>query len=400
MIFSAIGLVAFRGIGLLIACVVRSTQESSAIVNVVYLPMLMLSGAMLPLQFLPPALQTAHSFLPSYYLFSGMQSMLLTDEGLWHNALETVALIVTAVVTTFLALRLFRWDRDDVIAGRAKWWIVAGLTPFFAVGLTKLNRQSRLEEARMQARAEHRNSNFVVDNVRIFVGDGRVIEHGRVLVRHGRIVEVREDTTGALPPEAEVINGAGKTLLPGLIDMHVHLGASGFMDAGGNEKDPEAARLMDYLYCGVTAVRSVGDMLDRSLALKAKVESGRLLGAELFVYGPMFTAEGGHGTEYLNYMPDTTRPKMRAEMLRIPKDPADAEAMVGQTQARRRRRGQGHPARGFRTHPFRAAGPTQSMRRSPARHTPTTCRWRRIRTPCRMSRTRLPPGATPLNMAR
>ncbi len=332
MIFSAIGLVAFRGIGLLIACVVRSTQESSAVVNIVYMPMLMLSGAMLPLNFLPPALQTVTAFLPSYYLFSGMQSMLLTDEGLRHNALETFALLVTAVVTTFLALRLFRWDRDDVIAGRAKWWIVAGLTPFFAVGLTKLNRQARIEEARMQARAEHRNSNFIVDNVRIFVGDGRVIERGRVLVRRGRIAEVSDSTTGALPLEAEVINGAGKTLLPGLIDMHVHLGASGFADAGGDEKDPEAVRLMDYLYCGVTAVRSVGDMLDRSLALRAKVESGRVLGAELFVYGPMFTAEGGHGTEYLKYMPDTVRPKMREEMLRIPKDPAEAEAMVAGLQ--------------------------------------------------------------------
>ena len=327
-IFSAVGLVAFRGIGVLIACVVRSTQESSAIVNLVYLPMLMLSGAMLPLQFLPPALQTATVFLPSYYLFTGMQSMLLTGEGLWHNALETVALLVTAGVTTFLALRLFRWDRDDVIPGRAKWWIIAGLTPFFAVGLTKLNRQARIEEGRMQARAEHRNVHFVVDNVRIFVGNGRVIEHGRVLVRHGEIVEVSEETGGAMPPEAEVINGAGKTLLPGLIDMHVHLGASGLADGGGNEKDPEATRLMDYLYCGVTAVRSVGDMLDRSLAVKAKVESGRVLGAELFVYGPMFTAEGGHGTEYLSYVPDTMRPKMREEMLRIPKDPAEAKRMV------------------------------------------------------------------------
>ena len=329
-VFSAVGLLAFRGMGVLIACVVRSVQESSAIINVVYLPMLMLSGAMLPLQILPAALQTLTVFLPSYYLFTGMQSMLLTGEGLWHNALELTALLVTAATTTFLSLKLFRWDRDEAIPGRAKWWFLVGLIPFAALGLTKLNREARIEEARMQARAVHRNVNFAVDNVRVFVGDGRVIERGRVVVRAGRIAEVGETDGSALPPDLEVINGAGKTLLPGLIDMHVHLGASGFADYDADEKDPEGHRLMRYLYCGVTAARSVGDWLDRSLAVKAKVESGRLLGAELFVCGPLFTAEGGHGTEYLQAMPDNVRGKMRAEFLRIPRDPADAERMVGE----------------------------------------------------------------------
>ena len=329
VIFSALGLLAFRALGTLIACVVRSVQESTAIVNVVYLPMLMLSGAMLPLQILPGALQTLTVFLPSYYLFSGMQSMLLTDEGLWHNALETAALLVTAATATFLSLKLFRWDKDEAIPGQAKWWFVVGLVPFLALGLTKLNREARIEEARMQRRAENRNVNFAVDNVRVFVGDGRVLERARVVVRKGRITEVGEVVGDKLPADLEVINGAGKTLLPGLIDMHVHLGASGFADYDADEKDPEARRLMRYLYCGVTAVRSVGDWLDRSREVKDKIESGRVLGAELFGYGPLFTAEGGHGTEYLQGMPDNLKGKMREEFLRIPRNPVDAEKMVG-----------------------------------------------------------------------
>ena len=55
-----------------------------------------------------------------------------------------------------------------------------------------------------------------------------MIENGAVLVRDGKIAAVYE---GAAPdPEqlkAEVVEGAGKTLLPGLIDAHVHLAASG-----------------------------------------------------------------------------------------------------------------------------------------------------------------------------
>ena len=203
-----------------------------------------------------------------------------------------------------------------------------------------------------------RNRAFVVENVRVFVGDGTVIEHGRVLVKNGRIVEVGEQGSDPAPADTEVINGAGKTLLPGLIDMHVHLGSSGFLKYDADEKDPEAHRLADYLYCGVTAVRSVGDWTDRSLALKQRIASGQLLGAELFAYGPLFTAEGGHGTEYLKAMPESMRPLARDQFLRIPKDPSEAQKDGPRSEEPGRGRHQGHPARRLRKHPFRAFGTT------------------------------------------
>ena len=61
---------------------------------------------------------------------------------------------------------------------------------------------------------------------------------------------------------AEPIEAAGKTVLPGLIDVHVHLGASGgFYDDQSKSFDPKNAEreLQAYLYSGVTAVRSAGD---------------------------------------------------------------------------------------------------------------------------------------------
>ncbi len=63
------------------------------------------------------------------------------------------------------------------------------------------------------------------------------------------------------------------------------------------------------LYSGVTAARSVGDGLDASLQLRAKIANGARLGAQLFVCGPMFTAEGGHGTEFTRHVPDAMRGK-------------------------------------------------------------------------------------------
>ena len=87
----------------------------------------------------------------------------------------------------------------------------------------------------------------------------------------------------------------------GLIDVHVHLGPSGGID-DYKDYDPVKAferELAAYLYSGVTAVRSVGDMLDTALDVRQSVNSGEKLGAEFFMAGPLFTTAGGHGTEYV-----------------------------------------------------------------------------------------------------
>jgi imidazolonepropionase-like amidohydrolase len=87
-------------------------------------------------------------------------------------------------------------------------------------------------------------------------------------------------------------------------------------------------KLAAYLYSGVTAVRSVGDFLDKSLEARAVVASGVRLGAELFACGPMFTAEGGHGTEYIQYMPEFLRAQAREQMVRTPKSAEEARQQV------------------------------------------------------------------------
>lgn len=63
----------------------------------------------------------------------------------------------------------------------------------------------------------------VIANVRILIGNGEEIERGSVRIREGRIVEV---TPGSVAPPAPgiVIDGEGKWLTPGIIDVHSHLG--------------------------------------------------------------------------------------------------------------------------------------------------------------------------------
>ena len=83
-----------------------------------------------------------------------------------------------------------------------------------------------------------------------------------------------------------------------------------------------------YLYCGVIAVRSAGDRLDCMLKLREKFGTGEKLGTELFFCGPLFTAEGGHGTEYAKFMPEAMRASFNAQFVRTPKSAEEARKQV------------------------------------------------------------------------
>jgi len=60
----------------------------------------------------------------------------------------------------------------------------------------------------------------LIRDVRVFDGE-RVLDHQDVLLENGKISKLA--TTGISAPNAEVIDGKGRTLLPGLIDAHVHI---------------------------------------------------------------------------------------------------------------------------------------------------------------------------------
>jgi imidazolonepropionase-like amidohydrolase len=75
-------------------------------------------------------------------------------------------------------------------------------------------------------------------------------------------------------------------------------------------------------------VKSVGDTLDDVLKARDVQASGEKLGAELFAVGPLFTAPGGHGTEYSKNIPEVARGNFDAQFLRLPKTPEEAKKMV------------------------------------------------------------------------
>lgn len=332
LVFAAIACVAFRSIGLIIAAVVNSSQESLILIQPLYMVMLFLSGATFPLSFFPNWLQIVTQFVPATYLMTGAAGILQRGETLAQTWLPIVALIITACVGLFIATKLFRWEKEEKLPGTAKLWVLVVLLPFLLLGAYQAWSREELTKAKILARDLKRGSSALLQNARIFVGNGEVIESGAVLIRKGKIEAIYR---GASPDPkslaAEAIDAAGKTILPGLIDVHVHLGASGgFYDdpAEGFAKDATARELKAYLFSGVTAVRSTGDRLDDMLKLRARVNTGEELASELFLCGPLFTAEGGHGTEYAKFMPETMRAGFNAQFVRTPASADEARQQV------------------------------------------------------------------------
>jgi imidazolonepropionase-like amidohydrolase/ABC-type multidrug transport system permease subunit len=331
LVFLSVGVIAFRAIGLIIASVVNSMQESQIIIQLLYFPMLMLSGATIPLGILPKWVQVFAQFLPATYLITGMQGIFERNETIFENLSSIAALLLTAFLATFVSMKLFRWEKGEKIPQTSKLWVLAALAPFVVLGCYQSYSMESVTKAKILARQIQRARTLLIRNARIFVGNGQVIDSGAVLIKDGKIAGVFQ---GASPePEqvkADVIEASGKTLLPGLIDMHVHLAASpGFSKTPQNDAaGPMQRALAAYLYSGVTAVKSVGDPLSAILKVRQQVNSGERLGAELFLCGPVFTAPGGHGTEYFKGLPQSLRKMAEQQAVRLPKTPEEARQQV------------------------------------------------------------------------
>ncbi|MGI9115145.1 MAG: amidohydrolase family protein [Chthoniobacterales bacterium] len=334
LVFVCIGALSIRCIGLIIAAVVNSNQEAQMLINLVYLPMLLLSGATIPLTLMPGWLQTLAQFIPATYVTIGVSRILTGGESVVQNWRAVLALVIAAAVGLFIATKLFRWEKEEKLRATAKLWVLAVLLPFLVFGVYQAWSKQEITRARILDRQVDRGRTWLVQNARVFVGNGRIIESGSVLIKEGKIAEVFEGNAPSPDSlKARAIDAAGKTLLPGLIDVHVHIGgpggfytdASKYGDAKSIERELEA-----YLYCGVTAVRSAGDPLDLMLKLRKQFSTGEKLGTELLFCGPLFTAEGGHGTEYFKSVPEPMRSRLVNQMVRIPKSAEEAHAQVSE----------------------------------------------------------------------
>jgi imidazolonepropionase-like amidohydrolase len=136
------------------------------------------------------------------------------------------------------------------------------------------------------------------------VTNGHSIPNAVLVIEGERITAVGPASAVTVPAGADVIHADGKWLLPGLMNMHVHLGlklpgAAG--DSLTNETDVEEvlrmagnARLS--LLSGVTTLRLVGEDHGTDFALRRAIDSGEVMGPRIKTAGEVIIPTGGHGS--------------------------------------------------------------------------------------------------------
>ena len=136
-----------------------------------------------------------------------------------------------------------------------------------------------------------------IRDVRVIDGTGAPPREGlSVIVREGRIAALGSGISGTA--DARIIDGAGLTLLPGLIDSHVHFVAA---PGSGQRGDSDATvaelnriHLRAYLACGVTTVLDAGAFPEVVRDLQAALAAGHP-GPRYLTVGPFVRPKNGYG---------------------------------------------------------------------------------------------------------
>src|SRR5262245_48220610 len=101
----------------------------------------------------------------------------------------------------------------------------------------------------------------VYDGARLIIGDGSTpVESGTFVVQNGRITAVGRKSTVTIPAGATHVDLTGKTVMPGMVNVHVHIGYEGYTSWGAERYTPQ--NVLDHLqreaFYGVVATQSVG----------------------------------------------------------------------------------------------------------------------------------------------
>lgn len=178
-------------------------------------------------------------------------------------------------------------DRDAVVASTADWFLTVrrdavGVLPALrALESTHHARRSAVLAARLTPPAP---SAIVIRNGNVFDAErGVMLPEMTVVVKGDRIVALGPAATTATPAGATVIDATGKSVIPGLWEMHLHLGGSSETAVGAMQ-----------LAAGVTTARDLAADLDVAVSQRDRATQGALLSPRLilagFLEGPGFWA--------------------------------------------------------------------------------------------------------------
>ncbi len=173
------------------------------------------------------------------------------------------------------------------------------LSPEFQAAITESEEATEATEMTEAA-------DVLITNARLFDATGSdIIENATIAITGDRIQSI---STGETDIDAEtVIDAQGKTVMPGLIDGHIHVFFD-FTETGieypKSQEELDAyietrmqEKFDDFLAHGFTSIMSPGDSWPTIVNVRDRVAAGEIRGPRMFVSGGIFTAPGSHPAE-------------------------------------------------------------------------------------------------------
>jgi ABC-type multidrug transport system permease subunit len=147
-LFVLAGTISFGSLGLVVASITNTMQETQVLNQLLWLPLIFLSGATFPLGYLPEKVQGVSIFLPATYLVLGLQQATLFSQHVTDLITYFLALIFWSALCFFVASQLFRWEPETKIPRNAKMWAAATIIPFILLGIWENGKGDMLKQAR------------------------------------------------------------------------------------------------------------------------------------------------------------------------------------------------------------------------------------------------------------
>lgn len=135
---------------------------------------------------------------------------------------------------------------------------------------------------------------IAITDVKIIDGTGKPAkEHQTVLLQNDRIIAVGDAKAITLPVNAVIINGTGKTLIPGLIMLHEHLYYTNPLEDFFSLSELSFSFPRLYLAAGVTTLRTGGSIEPQTdLGIKRMITEGKLTGPDMDITAPYIERQG------------------------------------------------------------------------------------------------------------
>ena len=135
----------------------------------------------------------------------------------------------------------------------------------------------------------------------IDTANGKLLKEQTIIIKGNRISEVQKGYTNPENSEVKIIDLKNKTVMPGLIDMHVHLeeetNPNKYIERYTNNEADQAYNSVNFtkktLLAGFTTVRDLGGS-GVNIALKKAINKGRIVGPRVFTAGKSLATTGGH----------------------------------------------------------------------------------------------------------